>query len=191
MTSKDDITLLLRAACEGDRAAVEQLIPLVYEDLHRIALARRRQWSGDETLNATVLVHEAYLRILDRTGATWFDRRHFYRVASRAMRQLLLNYAERKRAKKRGGPEAIDAASDPADAMDTNRADTIVAVDQVLDRLAEQDPQKARIVEFRFFGGLDNNEIGEALGLSSRTVQREWQRARAWLHAALDGGVAL
>ncbi len=191
MAERDDITALLHAVASGDRGAVEALVPLVYDDLHALARARRKRWSGDETLNATALVHEAYLRLVERTQAQWYDRKHFYAVASRAMRQLLLNYAERKRAGKRGGDVVHDPELDPADAMDTNRADTIIAVDGLLEKLHALDPQKALVVEYRFYGGLENEEIAEALGISSRTVQRQWQRARAWLHAALDGAVAL
>lgn len=182
-----EITRLLRAVSSGDPNAVDALMPLVYDDLRVIALERRRRWSGDETLGPTALVHEAYLRLLERTGAHWYDRKHFFAVASKAMRQLLLNYAERKQAAKRGGGAAADNETDVADTMSSERADTIVAVDQLLDKLHSMDPQKADIVEARFFGGLENEEIAESLGISARTVQRQWQRARAWMHAAMDG----
>ena len=191
VTEPDDITALLRAAAEGDKAAAHKLVPLVYDDLHALARARRSRWNGDETLNATALVHEAYVRLIERTRAPWYDRRHFFAVASRAMRQLLLNYAERRRAQKRGGGQQAVPESDPAAALDTNRADTIVAVDQLLTRLEELDPEKALVVEHRFYGGLDDEEIAKALGISSRTVRRQWQRARAWMHAALDGSIEL
>lgn len=182
-----EITRLLRAVSSGDANAVDALMPLVYDDLRAIAVERRKRWTGDETLGPTALVHEAYLRLIDRTGAQWYDRKHFFAVASKAMRQLLLNYAERKRAAKRGGGAAGDNETDVADTMTSERADTIVAVDQLLDKLHSMDPQKADIVEARFFGGLENEEIAESLGISARTVQRQWQRARAWMHAAMDG----
>ena len=183
----EEITRLLQAASSGDPNAVEALMPLVYDDLRTIAVERRKRWSGDETLGPTALVHEAYLRLIERTGAQWYDRKHFFAVASKAMRQLLLNYAERKRAAKRGGGALVDNEADAADTMSSDRADTIVAVDQLLDKLHALDPQKADIVEARFFGGLENEEIAASLGISARTVQRQWQRARAWMHAALDG----
>lgn len=188
MTSEqEDITSLLRAVSQGEPGAIEALIPCVYEDLHAIAVERRRQWSGDETLGPTALVHEAYVRLLNRTGAHWYDRKHFFAVASKAMRQLLLNYAERKRAAKRGGDVSHDADADAPDPLSAERAEHIVAMDQILTRLHALDPQKADIVEARFFGGLENEEIAESLGISSRTVQRQWQRARAWMHAAMSG----
>ena len=166
---------------------MEALIPAVYDDLRIIAAERRRRWSGDDTLGPTALVHEAYVRLIERTGAQWYDRKHFFAVASKAMRQLLLNYAERKRADKRGGGTPHDVDADPPDAMDAERADTILTIDRLLQQLHEHDPQKAGIVEARFFGGLENEEIAEMLGLSSRTVQRQWQRARAWMHASMEG----
>lgn len=162
-------------------------MPLVYEDLRAIAIQRRKRWSGDETLGPTALVHEAYLRLVERTGARWYDRKHFFAVASKAMRQLLLNYAERKQAAKRGGGVSVSTDVDARDAMTAERADTIVAVDQLLTKLHALDPQKADIVEARFFGGFENEEIAESLGISARTVQRQWQRARAWMHAAMQG----
>ncbi len=189
MTSeRGDITGLLRAVTDGEPGAIEALMPSVYDDLRAIAVERRRRWSGDDTLGPTALVHEAYVRLIERTGARWYDRKHFFAVASKAMRQLLLNYAERKQADKRGGgdtPHDVDA--DPADAMDAERADTIITVDRLLRQLHEYDPQKANIVEARFFGGLENEEIAETLGISARTVQRQWQRARSWMHATMQG----
>lgn len=186
-SAPEDITGLLRAVTDGEPGAVEALMPSVYDDLRVIALERRRRWSGDDTLGPTALVHEAYVRLIERTGAQWYDRKHFFAVASKAMRQLLLNYAERKQADKRGGATPHDADADPADAMNAERADTIITVDRLLRRLHDHDPQKANIVEARFFGGLENEEIAETLGISSRTVQRQWQRARAWMHATMQG----
>lgn len=183
----EDITGLLRAVSDGAPGAVEALIPSVYADLRAIAVERRRRWSGNDTLGPTALVHEAYVRLIDRTGARWYDRKHFFAVASKAMRQLLLNYAERQHADKRGGATPHEADADPPDAMDAERADTILTIHRLLEQLHECDPRKADIVEARFFGGLENEEIAEMLGISSRTVQRQWQRARAWMHASLKG----
>ncbi len=187
MKDGDDITALLHAVTRGEPGALETLMPRIYDDLRAIAIERRRRWSGDDTLGPTALVHEAYVRLLERTGAHWYDRKHFYAVASKAMRQLLLNYAERKHARKRGGGITHDAAADPADTLTAERADAILTVDRLLHELHSLDPQKASIVEARFFGGLDNDEIATTLGISSRTVQRQWQRARAWMHAAMGG----
>ncbi len=183
----EDITGLLRAVTDGEPGAIEALMPSVYDDLRAIAVQRRRQWSGDDTLGPTALVHEAYVRLIERTGARWYDRKHFFAVASKAMRQLLLNYAERKLADKRGGDTPHDVDADPADSMDVERADTIITIDRLLRQLHAHDPQKADIVEARFFGGLENEEIAETLGISSRTVQRQWQRARTWMHATMQG----
>ncbi len=182
-----DITGLLRAVTEGQPGAIEALMPSVYDDLRAIAVERRRRWSGNDTLGPTALVHEAYVRLIERTGAQWYDRKHFFAVASKAMRQLLLNYAERQLAHKRGGGTPHDPDADPAGVMDAERADTVITIDRLLRQLHEHDPQKADIVEARFFGGLENEEIAETLGISARTVQRQWQRARTWMHATMRG----
>ena len=188
MNDLDTISTLLRAHRGGDREALDRLMPLVYQDLHRMA---RRQLAGDggrgRTLDTTGLVHEAYVRLAESTRAAWEDRGHFFAVSARAMRQIVVDYARERGAAKRGGgirPETLDDES----AAVESRAAEILAVDEALAGLGGLDPVLPRLVECRFFAGLTEEETAEALGLPLRTVQRDWARARAWLKRALGGG---
>jgi len=184
VTEGSDITVLLRRIQAGDREAVVELTPLVYDDLKAIAKQQRARWRGDDTMSVTVLVHDAYLRLVERTQASWFSSEHFFAVASRAMRQLLVSYARRRRALKRGGPgqslelEEVQLAED-------DQLERILIVDQALDQLSELSDPQARIVEARFFAGLTDDEIAASMGVSDRTVRREWSKARAWLRMTL------
>ena len=185
MARSGEVTALLRRIQAGDRDAVAQLTPLVYDDLKLIAKQQRARWRGDATMSVTVLVHDAYLRLVDRTQATWFSSEHFFAVASRAMRQLLVSYARRRRALKRGGDSPRAGLEEP-DLADDHQVDLILSVDQALEQLAELSDAQARIVEARFFAGLTEVEIAASLGVSDRTVRREWTKARAWLRGALS-----
>jgi RNA polymerase sigma factor (TIGR02999 family) len=178
-----EITALLRAHHAGDRDALGRLVPLVYDRLR--AIARRqvaRGWRG-RTLTATGLVHEAYLRLADETG-DWQDRSHFFAVCAMAMRQILVDYARRRGARKRGGGDA-DLTLDPEAVAVEQQAERVLAVDQALARLASFNERLARLVECRYFAGLTEQETADALGVSLRTVEREWPRARAWLRKEL------
>lgn len=178
-----EITALLRRIQAGDRDAVAELTPLVYDDLKLIAKQQRSKWRGDDTMSVTVLVHDAYMRMIDRTQAEWFSSAHFFAVASRAMRQLLVSYARRRQALKRGG----DAAKVTDHHLtDDDQIDLILSVDQALEQLSGFSEPQARIVEARFFAGLTENEIAASMGVSDRTVRREWTKARAWLRSTLD-----
>ncbi|HEY7504342.1 MAG TPA: sigma-70 family RNA polymerase sigma factor [Gemmatimonadales bacterium] len=192
-----DVTTLLQAWGRGERAALDELLPLVYGELRRQAARRLRAQPEGHTLQATDLVHEAYLRLVDRggAGADWHDRSHFFAVAARAMRSILVDHARARRTAKRGGGApaltlgAADAASAPADQSSDPRVD-VEALDEALTRLAALDPRQARVVELRYFGGLSIGEAAEALGVSHATVEREWRTARLWLRRELVAGGA-
>jgi RNA polymerase sigma factor (TIGR02999 family) len=179
---------------------MDRLAPLVYAELRRIAHRQLLAEPAGHTLSTTGLAHEAYLRLLEQTRAQWNDRNHFFACAAQAMRRILVDYARRHRAARRGGPDrkAIPIheldVSDPAltaNALSTaQRADRLVALDEALERLGELSPRLARVVECRFFGGLSEKETAEVLGISQRTAAREWMTARAWLYQELHDDVA-
>ena len=184
------ITGALLAHRAGVPDALERLFPLVYEELRRVAHAQLRREEPGHTLGTTGLVHEAYFRLVDQTRVEWVDRSHFYAVATQAMRRILVDYARRYRAAKRGAaPERVSLsdANDASDAMAIaeQRADTLLALDEAMTRLAAIDERLSRVVEYRFFGGLTEEETSEALGVTVRTVRRDWVKARGWLHRAL------
>ncbi|MFW6079699.1 MAG: ECF-type sigma factor [Gemmatimonadota bacterium] len=190
-----DLTTLLETAARGDRRAFDQAYALVYDELHELAHGQRSRWRGDETLNTTALVHEAYLKLADWTRPRWRSRRHFLAVAARAMRQILVNYAERRRAAKRGGDlERVDGAEERAavesGAFSLEAAEEILALHAALERLEEVDERQCRVVECRFFADLTIPETAEALGVSPATVKRDWRLASAWLYRELEGKAA-
>ena len=178
------ITEILAAAKEGGRREFDQLFPLVYDRLRRIA--ERQIWNDyrDHTLVSTALVHEAYLKLVDGGRVDWRGRAHFYAVAARAMRQILVDYARKKTALKRGGSLHRTTLGDPALASDLS-AEDLVSLDDALQRLSRLQERLARVVELRFFGGMTEPEVAETLGIPKRTVQRDWARARAWLYKEL------
>jgi RNA polymerase sigma factor (TIGR02999 family) len=176
-----DITRLLRAWREGDRAALDELTPLIYEELRRRAAHQLRRERRGHTLQATALVHEAFIRLAGQHTPEWRDRAHFYAIASRVMRQVLVDHARARHAKKRGdGATRLSLDEALLISQDHNRG--LVALDDALTELAAQDERKARLVEIRFFGGLSIEDTAEVLGLSPATVKRHWSFARAWLH---------
>ncbi len=179
------ITDLLLELRRGDQEAAERLFMLVYDDLHRIAhraLARER---ADHTLGTTGVVHEAYLRLVDQSRVEWRDRAHFYAVASQAIRRILVDYARRHRRLKRGGGQRPITLDDGAVSLE-ERSDNLIALDEALSRLAVLNPRLSRVVECRFFGGLTEEEIAEATGVTVRTVKRDWAKARGWLYEELS-----
>jgi len=184
--SGDDVTQLLLRVRGGDRTAIDALLPLVYDELRQIASRRQPRGQADPTLSATALVHEAYLKLFDRSRLEFADRQHFFAVAARAMRQIAVDYARKRGSLKRGGDRrAVDLDSQlPAP---DERAEEVLAIDQALGRLAEIDERLVRVVELRFFAGLTEAEIAEALGRDERTVRRDWRKARAVLHELLAG----
>lgn len=184
-----ETTRLLQAARAGDARAADLLFPRVYDELRRLAAAQMRRGHGSETIGATGIVHEAYLRLVSAEGAcAWEDRSHFVAVAARAMRHILIDHARAQAAAKRGGRDR-HLTLDP-DRMGAGAPDdeTVLAVDAALDRLAEHDADLARLVELRFFGGLEVDEAAEAMGVSPRTAARMWTRAKAHLRVGMDAG---
>jgi RNA polymerase sigma factor (TIGR02999 family) len=175
-----EVTRLLVSFRDGDRAALDRLVPIVYEDLRRIARAHVRRGAAGRAMQTMTLVHEAYLRLVDQERADWKDRQHFLAVCARAMRQIVISDARRHSAAKRGGGE-IPVTWDDEVQGGSERAEWLLELDRALERLAARDERLARIVECRYFGGYTEAETAEALGTSLRTVQRDWKRARAWL----------
>ncbi|HEX7088845.1 MAG TPA: ECF-type sigma factor [Longimicrobiales bacterium] len=178
------ITRLLSAAGSGDREALDRVFCLVYEELRRLAAAVRRD-RASETLNATALVHEAYLKMLPSANRAWKDRVHFLRVAARAMRQVLADAAAHRAAQKRGGGLALLTLDGSSPAESVLGPDDILDLHRALDELAELNPRQAAVVECRFYAGLSLSETAEALGASVPTVTRDWRFARAWLSKRL------
>ena len=184
-TPPGEVTRLLIAWNEGDRAAVERLMPLVYAELRRIAERQFRRERAGHTLQPTAVVHEAYFRLVDQTRVTWKNRGHFFAIAAQAMRRILIDHARAREADKRGGREdrvTLDvgiASPEPADDVD------LLALDEALERLKALDEPQARIVELRFFGGLSIEETAEAMETSASSIKREFRSARAWLFREL------
>ena len=184
MSGQSEITVLLEKLAGGDRSAVDALIPLVYDQLRVMASRQLKGERADHTLNATALVHEAYLKLVDQTRVNWQNRAHFFAIAAQAMRRILINYANRKLAQKRGGGSPIVTLNEEFMAPET-KAEELIELDNALSRLNEIDPRQSQIVEYRFFGGLTNEEIAEVLEISIATVQRDWRVAKAWLSREL------
>ncbi len=180
-----DITGLLLAWRAGDADAFDRLFPLVYDQLRGIAHRQLGRERTGHTLDSTGLVHEAYLKLVDQTRVQWTDRVHFFAVAAQVMRRVLVDYARRLRAEKRGGAPKRVSLTD-AVLVAEQRADTLVALDEALTELTGVDARLSRVVECRFFGGLTEEETAEALGVTARTVRRDWTKAKGWLHRALE-----
>ena len=186
MDESANVTQLLCAFQEGNSEAAERLWSEVYDELRRVAHAKLQRERSDHTFSTTALVHECYLRLVDQTQVEWQSRLHFFAMAARIMRNILVDYARRRNAQKRGG----DAPHLPVDALpvadDRSSADVFLALDHALDQLESYDERMARVVEYRFFGGLQEKEIAEILDLSARTVRRDWRKAKGWLGRALQ-----
>jgi RNA polymerase sigma factor (TIGR02999 family) len=182
-----EITQLLLAWSEGDSEALDRLAPLVYDELHRLAKSYMRKERARHTMQTTALIHEAYLRLIDAGQVEWRNRAHFFGVASRAMRQILVAMARERGCQKRGGG-ARQVSLDEAMMIDEGRDEDLVALDEALGALAKIDARKAQVVEMRFFGGLTEEEIAAALGVSTETVRRDWRLARSWLRRKLSVG---
>ena len=178
------VTQLLAEWNHGDNAALVELTPLVYEELRRLAHHFMEGQRSDHTLQTTALVDEAYLRLADQTKPRWQNRAHFFAVAARAMRQILVNYAKSSRAQKRGGG-ALKVELDEAAIVSPEQSQAIVDLHEALERLGTLDSRKARVVELKYFGGLNHDEIAEVMKISSVTVRRDWVFAKAWLYDEL------
>ena len=182
--SQQEVTGLLTRWSQGDGAALAELTPLVYEELRRLAHHFMEGQRTDHTLQTTALVNEAYLRLADQTNPNWQSRAHFFAVAARAMHQILVSYARRDRAQKRGGG-ALKVELDEAAIVSPEQSKEIVDLHEALERLAALDSRKAQVVELKYFGGLNYYEMAEVLKISRVTVRRDWDFARAWLHTEL------
>ena len=191
MDTRHQVTDLLAAWRRGENDALDRLLPLVYDELRRVASRQLGREATGHTLDTTALVHETYLRIVDQNRVEWADRAHFFAIAARAMRRVLLDHARRHHARKRGGGilpstfEELTPGGSNGDADADDRAETLIALDEALDGLATVDARLSRVVECRFFGGLTEEETAEALGITARTVRRDWVKAKAWLAQAM------
>ena len=186
--SQQDVTGLLEELRNGNRAALDVLFPQVYEALRELAHRHRRHWQGNYTLNTTALVNEAYLKLVGQTRATWENRAHFFATAAKAMRQILMNYARSCRAQKRGGDclklslDDIKVSLSEDMVLTEEGAETLVVLDEALEKLEELSPRQSRIVECRFFAGMSIKETASALGIAPATVSRGWTLTQVWLY---------
>ena len=175
---------MLKKAQDGDRESLDRLLPLIYDELRRVAANQLQKERPDHTLQATALVHEAYLRLLEQREVDWQNRAHFFSIAAEMMRRILVNYAIQRNAQKRGDGVARLSLEEAISFSDEKDFD-LISLDDALKQLAEYDAGAARIVELRFFGGLTIEETAEVLGVSDSTIKREWRMAKAWLKAKL------
>ncbi|MGI9035299.1 MAG: sigma-70 family RNA polymerase sigma factor [Pyrinomonadaceae bacterium] len=184
MTESSNITRLLQ---QGDSRALEELFPIVYGELHEIAAALfRQEYRANHTLQPTALVNEAYLRLVGNgDGISWQSRAHFFGIAARSMRQIMVNHAEARNAEKRGGDKTIVALDEAISFLQTQNIE-ILALHEALEKMAALDKRQAQVVELKFFGGLTVEEIAEIVDVSPRTVRRDWETAKLWLHRALQ-----
>ena len=182
-----EITGLLVDWSNGDQAALDKLLPLVEQELHRLAHAYMRREKPDHTLQTTALVNEAYLKLIDQNKTHWQNRAHFFAIAAKIMRRILLNYARDQHRQKRGG-KAVQVSLSDVSVLSMGRPEELIALDEALERLAEVDERKSQVIELKYFGGLETDEIAEVLKVSSITVLRDWRFARAWLLRAIENG---
>jgi len=183
--SPKEVTQLLLAWSDGDQAAFEKLTPLVYAELHRLARRYMRRERLGHTLQTTALVNEAYLRLIEASSVRWQDRAHFFAVSARVMRRILVDVARDKANLKRGGGTQR-VSLDEALLVSPERSDNLMALDEALERLAILNSRQSQVVEMRYFGGLNEQEIAEVLKVSLRTVQQDWRLARLWLYRELS-----
>jgi RNA polymerase sigma factor (TIGR02999 family) len=186
MASPQEVTQLLFAWSEGDQAAFDRLIPLVYSELHRMASRYMKMQSAAHTLQTTALIHEAYLRLVGGSSKQWESRAHFFGVAAKAMRHVLVDHARAHGAIRRGG-EVRTLRLDEGIALSSGRLAEVVAIDDALTKLAKLSPRQSEVIEMRFFGGLSVEETAEALKVSADTVMRDSRAAKAWLYVQLSG----
>jgi RNA polymerase sigma factor (TIGR02999 family) len=183
---QDQVTQLLLDWSKGDGEAFNELVPLVHDELRRVARRYMRRERAGHTLQTTALVNEAYLRLINQRRVEWQNRAHFFAIAAQVMRRILVDYARTRGYSKRGGNE-VHVSFDEAAVASPGAGPDLVVIDQALADLAALDPRKARIVELRFFGGLSIEETAEVMSISPTTVQREWRSAKAWLYFAISG----
>ena len=185
----ENVTQILNRIESGDPQAANQLLPLVYEELRKLAASRMSRESAGQTLQPTALVHEAFMRLVGNdAGQEWDNRGHFFAAAAEAMRRILIDNARRRNSLKQGGDKARHDIRDDDAVLNPDDSETLLALDEALTRLAAADPELARMVKLRYFTGLTIEETAKVLGVSPRTTKRNWAYARAWLKRAMDGG---
>lgn len=187
MSTPADITALLVDWSKGDRSALEKLLPLVERELHRLAHSYMRRENPDHTLQTTALINETYLRLIDQNKVEWQNRAHFFGIAAQLMRRILLNYARDQNRVKRGGG-AVHVSLSNAAVMSSEKNEELMSLNDALERLADIDARKSKVVELRYFGGLSVDEAAEVLKVSPVTVMRDWQFAKAWLSREIHNG---
>lgn len=185
MSQSTNVTELLADFRAGNRAAMDELFPVIYDQLHGIAHRILSSERSDHTLSTTALVHEAYFKLVDQRRVNWQDRAHFCAIAAQAMRRILVDYARRRKARKRGGA-AVHLSLDENTVAIDQQAGLLVSLDAALNRLQDLNRRLAQVVDLRFFGGLTEEEMSEVLDISARTVRRDWVKARAWLYKELN-----
>ena len=183
-SNPDEVTVLLKNLSNGDDKAVDQLLPMLYQDLQRMARNQLRAERANHTLNTTALVHEAYLKLVNQKNTNWKNRAHFFAICAQAMRRILINYAKARLTEKRGAGEALATFNEEFYKKEA-RAEELLALDEALHKLAGYNERQSKVVELRFFAGLTQNEIAEILGVSKPTVRLDWRFARAWLSREL------
>ncbi len=183
-SGREDVTILLAGLTKGDREAASKLIPIVYAELRRLAVGYMRRERRDHTLQATALVHEAYLKLVEQRAVDWQSRAHFFGIAAQVMRRILVDHARGHLWDKRGGGERA-IPIDEALVFAPEQSLELVKLDEALERLTKLDPRQGKIVELRFFGGLTVEQAADLLGISPKTVKRDWSMAKAWLHGKL------
>ena len=183
--SNENLTAILKDAQAGNRQSLDEFLPLVYDELKRIASYKLVSERKNHTLQATALVHEAYLRLIDQHSVNWQNRAHFFAIAAEMMRRILVNHAEAHNAQKRGDGKTLISLEDVDVLADKSNEVDLISLNNALNELAEFDETQAKIVELKFFGGLTNEEAAEVLGVSESTIKREWRMARAWLTTKL------
>lgn len=185
MAVSQEVTVLLKEINDGDPNASDKLLPLIYDELRKLARAYLRNERSDHTLQATALVHEAYIRLVEWENVSWQNRAHFFAVAAQIMRRLLVDYAREKKAQKRDGGQKL--ALDETVSFTAPRGIDLLVLDEALENLAKLDKMQAKVVELRFFGGLTIEETAHTLNVSPTTVKREWTAAKAWLYKTITG----
>ena len=186
---QSEITQLLAEWSDGNQSALDELYPLVYEELHRLARRYMVRERKGHTLQTTALINEAYVRLVDQKNVHWANRSHFFAISAQIMRRILIDHARRHAFAKRGGG-AHQVSLDEAASVTPEQSLQLVRLDEALKSLAEMDPRRSQVVELRYFGGLNNEEIADVLKISENTVTRDWNMARAWLHQQLSGSAA-
>lgn len=186
MQENANVTQLLHEFQEGNQAAADRLWSEVYDELRKVAHRKLKDERSDHTLDTTALVHECYLKLIDQTQVQWQSRLHFFAMAARVMRNILIDYARRRSAQKRGGDASHVDLEKVRVGGERRSADLFIALDEALDELEELDERLVRVVECRFFGGMKEKEIAELMDLSPRTIRRDWRKAKGWLARALE-----